>query len=91
MKLKRVLGSILWCVLLAPIVCAQATGSVTGVVLDETTQRHLPGASVKLQGSSVTTHTDRSGAFQLLRVPTGPQTIIVSYVGYEVVSIETES
>lgn len=93
MKLKRVLSSMLWFALLAPFSAtafAQSTGAVTGVVLDELTQRPLPGAAIKLQRSSLSTDTDRSGAFQLLRVPNGPQTITVSYIGYEIGSFEVE-
>lgn len=92
MKLSRVLGMVLWFVLLAPLTTAlaQSTGAITGVVLDEATQRPLPGAAVKLQSSPLSTDTDRAGAFQLLRVPAGPQTISVSYIGYEPGSFEVE-
>src|SRR5262245_24560411 len=87
MTLKRVLGSMLWFILLTPfatIASAQSTGVIAGTVLDQVTERPLPGAAVKLEGSALSTDTDRSGAFQLLRVPAGPQKITVSYLGYEV-------
>ena len=93
MTLKRVLGSILWFVLLTPgaaNVFAQSTGVITGTVVDEVSQRPLPGAAVKLEGSSLTTDTDRGGTFQLLRVPVGPQNITVSYLGYEIGSFAVE-
>ena len=76
--------------LLASVASAQSTGSVSGRVLDQSTQRPLPGAAVKLQGTSLTTDTDRAGAFQLLGVPAGQQSITVSYLGYEVTNFDVQ-
>lgn len=59
-------------------------------MIDESTQRPLPGASVKLHGSSLSTDTDRAGGFQLLGVPTGQQTISVSYLGYEIAAFDVQ-
>jgi TonB-dependent receptor len=93
MTFNRVINSMLWSVLFtlfASGVMAQSTGVISGNVVDGISQRPLPGAAVKLQSSPLSTDTDRSGEFQLLRVPTGPQTINISYIGYEVGSFQVE-
>ena len=75
---------------MASAASAQSAGSVSGRVLDQSTQRPLPGAAVKLDGTSLSTDTDRAGAFRLLRVPTGPQRISISYLGYEITAFDVE-
>src|SRR5262245_10701635 len=60
---------------------AQATGSITGVVTDRTTNGFLVGAEIRLAGSGQATATARDGSFTLANVPAGAQTLEVSYVG----------
>ena len=90
MSRNRFLQLIIFIALTPLPASAQTTGSVSGRVLDELTRQPLPGAAVKLQGTSLTTDTDRAGAFQLLRVPAGKQTISVSYLGYEESTFDVE-
>jgi len=93
MTFKRVFYSILWFVLLslfASGVMAQSTGVISGKVVDGVSGRPLPGAAIKLQNSSLTVDTNRAGEYQLLRVPSGSQTIIVSYIGYEAGTFNVE-
>jgi TonB-dependent receptor len=93
MKLKRFLSVILWLAILLPVaspVLAQSTGAVTGRVIDENSKNPLPGAAVKVQGKALSTDTDRTGAFQLLRIPAGQQTISISYLGYEIAVFDVQ-
>lgn len=60
---------------------AEASGSVSGRVLDAATAQPLPGASVRLEGSNVSVSTDRTGAFRLPGAAAGAQTLIVEYLG----------
>ncbi len=60
-------------------VAAQQGSQLTGVVTDETGEP-LPGATVKVVGSTAATMTDVNGRFQLPKVKKGLK-IIVSYVG----------
>ena len=60
---------------------AASTGTVTGRVVDAARGEALPGARVQLQGSAVSTATDRQGAFRLTGVPLGNQTLLVTYLG----------
>lgn len=55
---------------------------ITGHVLDSQTQEHIPFATVALKGSTIATISDATGHFLLKNLPTGPQTIEISYVGY---------
>lgn len=59
---------------------AAQTRSVTGIIQNES-NRPLPGASVTVKGSSVGTVADSSGAFAI-QVPGSATTLVVSFVGY---------
>ena len=62
---------------------AQATGAVAGQVVEAETGTPLPGANVAVVGTTLGTSTDADGRYHLEDVPAGPQTIAVSFVGYE--------
>ena len=57
------------------------TGSIEGRVLDSVTGEPLPGATVLLEGSSITGSTDRTGTFRVSGAPAGDQTLLVTYLG----------
>lgn len=63
------------------VVGVQDYGSITGRVLDATTNRPLPNALVSV-GSLFTTTSDAKGAFVLDRVPIGQQSVTVRDAGY---------
>jgi len=44
---------------------------------------HIPFANVAVRGTTIGTVTDETGHFQLINLPTGEQTIVVSMVGYK--------
>ena len=67
--------------LMSAIIASAQTGSLSGRVTDETNQP-LPGASVSLQGTDLSTSTDVNGYFKLNKVPAGTATLIVRFVGY---------
>ena len=62
---------------------AAAQGVLRGVVTDTLDGSTLPGANVIIEGTSLGAATDINGTYRLPRVPAGPQTVRVSYVGYE--------
>ena len=71
-------------VLLGPVVGhAQSTGVVQGRVVDANEGSPLPGANVVVEGTSVGTSTNQDGQFRLPNVPTGEQTLTVSFVSYQ--------
>ena len=57
-------------------------GTVSGKVTDEN-NNGLPGVNVVVEGTSLGASTDGDGDFNILNVPTGSQTITVSYIGLE--------
>jgi TonB-dependent receptor len=65
---------------LAAVASAQ-TGSIAGRVVDQSTRAALPGAAIIVDGTSLSTVTDRDGHFRLSGVAAGPVTLVVSYIG----------
>jgi len=55
--------------------------NVTGTIKDNKGQP-LPGASVKIKGSTAGTSTDANGVFRL-NLPTGTETLVISMMGYK--------
>ncbi len=60
-----------------------AQGTVTGQIIDEGSDEPLPGANAVIEGTTYGSITDLDGRFTIENVPTGNQTIVLSYVGYE--------
>ncbi len=57
------------------------TGTITGRIIDEGSQP-LPGASVTVKGTTVSTGTDVDGNFKLSNVPAGKQVLVATFIGY---------
>jgi TonB-dependent starch-binding outer membrane protein SusC len=82
--MKTIYKKLLFLLLLLPF-CAMAQNKVEGIVLDAA-GLSIPGANVKIEGSSTGISTDFDGKFQLTNVkPT--DVLIVSYMGYQTKSI----
>src|SRR5687768_7184617 len=56
-------------------------GSVVGEVYDTRTKQSLSGARVSVAGSDLVASTDSDGRFRLNGIPTGSQTVTVTYLG----------
>lgn len=65
----------------APL-AAQATGTITGEVIEAVTQRPLAGAQVFIPGSQSGTLTNADGRFLIPGVQAGPVTVRVQLIGY---------
>ena len=59
-----------------------AQGILQGTIVESETRKPLPGAVIRLNGTTFSTTSGISGEF-ILSVPAGQYTIICSYVGYE--------
>ena len=71
--------------LLLAIACTAAFGqerSISGSVTERSTSESLPGASVLIKGTSIGVVTDMDGKFTL-KIPSGDNILVISYVGYE--------
>ncbi len=66
---------------------AQIT-KVTGVVKDKNTKQGLYSAVVSIKGSTSGTNTDLDGKFSLNVDLTNPQTLVISYLGYEKTEVQ---
>ncbi len=70
------------CILMATwIVTFAQTGWIRGKVLDEN-NGPLPGASVKIAGTTIGATTDINGDFVIPHLKPGPYVIVVNYIGY---------
>jgi TonB-dependent receptor len=80
--------SFLLCLVGVEASLSAGTGILRGKVVDKDSKEALPGAVVRVQGTGIGMTTDLHGMYLLRSVPTGNQTIMVSYVGYKKVSVE---
>lgn len=70
-----------------PARAQEGTGTIVGRVTDPT-GAVLPGASISVEGTAVSTATDVTGSFRLPRVPAGSRTLVVSYLGFDTGTVE---
>jgi len=78
----RVLCGVAALLLFPTLVFAQQ-GTIRGEVTDAENQEPLPGANVVVEGENVGAATQADGTFRITGVPTGQQTLVVSFVGYQ--------
>ena len=65
------------------IASAQNTGSITGFVVDKTTQQPLEGTSIKLDGTVKGAIADSLGKFRIASIPVKSYNLEISKVGYK--------
>jgi TonB-dependent receptor len=63
---------------------------LTGTITDAATGDPLIGATVRVDGTGLGAATDIDGAYRLARVPSGPQVVVVSYIGYREQRVEVD-
>lgn len=90
MFLKRVSSFVLLIMMISTALFAQETGGLRGTVTDKATGEALPFANVVVRGTTMGTACDLDGKFILRSIPSGNQTIEVSYVGYISQRVELE-
>ena len=74
-------------IFIAQTMMAQGSSTIRGVVYDKTAKEELPGANIVVKGTSIGAASDLDGKYLLRNVPSGKQTIVVSYIGYISVSV----
>ena len=86
---SRLLGLLLAILLIPVSAFAQNQRTVTGTVIDETGEP-LIGATVKVVGEPIGTATDLDGQFSL-NIPASAKQLVVSYVGYDNLTVDITS
>ncbi|HUW91744.1 MAG TPA: TonB-dependent receptor [Bacteroidales bacterium] len=71
------------------VLFAQQGRTITGTVVDEDNAA-LPGASIVVKGTTIGTASDLSGKFSLT-VPEGATTLVITFVGMEIVEVPITS
>jgi TonB-dependent receptor len=83
-RFPAVMAAVIVAMLMAPPrALAQGAGSIAGTVLDAVSGAPLAGVDVMLDGTSLITATDRSGAFRLSAVPAGQYALLATYLGHK--------
>jgi len=62
------------------------SNSISGYVTDEKSGLALEGVNVFISGSTWGSHTDRSGYFNIASISPGTHELVISFLGYEVIS-----
>ena len=57
-------------------------GKITGTVVSGDDSLPLPGATILVSGTNISTSTDFDGAFSFSDIPSNATTMVVSFVGY---------
>ncbi len=74
---------LLLALLLANPLLADDLGQVSGTVKNAHSDSALAGANITLIKANLGAMTDQAGAFLLSKVPTGTDTLVVSFIGYD--------
>ena len=64
------------------------TGTISGVIIDQENGETLIGANVLIEGTMTGSTTDIDGRFQIPGLDVGSYTVIVSYIGYNSMTIQ---
>jgi len=67
---------------------AGTTGKIAGKVLDAETKEPLPGANILIEGSNMGDASDLEGDYNIINLPPGNYTILVSMMGYKKTRLE---
>ncbi|MEM7786381.1 MAG: TonB-dependent receptor [Bacteroidota bacterium] len=85
--MRACFATVLGLLLAAPVV-AQTTGQLSGVVRDAQSGETIPGANVRIDGTTQGASTGVDGEFRIIGVRPGTYTLIASFVGYTPTRVE---
>lgn len=91
LRMRSVTAVVLMFVLFAgaPVLAlGQDTGKIKGTVTDSQTGETLPGANVRIEGTTRGASVGVSGVYNILQVPDGVHTVVASFVGYRTTTVE---
>ncbi|MBD3274442.1 MAG: TonB-dependent receptor plug domain-containing protein [Candidatus Marinimicrobia bacterium] len=73
------------------VAAAQSGNTITGYVKAESSEEALPYANIMIKGTSIGTTSNTGGYFVLVNPPAAPCTLMVSYIGFESVTVPIDS
>ncbi|MFD2720043.1 SusC/RagA family TonB-linked outer membrane protein [Hymenobacter monticola] len=79
--LAKLLFLLLFAAFGLPLAAQAQTGSVSGRVTDGKNEG-IPGATVLIDGTTLGGSSNVDGTYSIQNVPVGPQTLVISFVGY---------
>jgi outer membrane receptor protein involved in Fe transport len=84
MKRHLIRPVLLLCLLLGATswLFAGTTGKIAGKVFDQETNEPLPGVNITVEGTNMGDATDLEGDYQVINLPPGKYTLVVSMMGY---------
>ena len=65
-------------------------GRISGTVTDRNTGNALPGANIRIEGTTLGAATTIEGEFSIPNAPSGRQLLLVSYIGYSPTEVYVE-
>src|SRR5512134_3164215 len=71
-------------------VFGQGTGRVVGSVTEAATGGAVAGAQILIEGTGIGTVSGQRGTYSIANVPAGPQTLVVSVLGFETLRQEVD-
>jgi hypothetical protein len=80
-----VVTTVLIPLIIATVLLQPVTGRVTGVIVEARTGAPLVAVLIKVQSTGQQAFSDGEGRFEIAEVPPGPQTLVISVVGYGLV------
>jgi len=69
--------------LMATTLYSQKTGSISGTILQKSTQQSLAGANINLAGTNLSAAADSNGRFRILNIPVKTYNLVISSVGFK--------
>ena len=82
-SISRLIFIVLSSCLLPNMLFAGKTGTITGLVVDDTTGIGMSWVTVAVKQANIAANTDINGIFNLYSVPEGTDTLTVSFLGYQ--------
>lgn len=82
MRTTMILLCLLGTVFSMPLL-AQGTGTITGTIRDAATQELLPGATVRLEGTTLGGYANSKGEYSIKKIPPKSYTVVASSVGFK--------
>ena len=67
---------------------AGTTGKIAGKIFDAETKEPLPGANIVVEGSNMGDASDMEGDYNIINLPPGSYTLVVSMMGYKKTRVE---